>query len=79
MHGGPDLSNRASETRDFLGADTTSEHMGEIREERLMQFLEENDTPVLGIREGCMLRVEGDRMELRWRALGLPELRQWRY
>ncbi|MFY9346092.1 MAG: dipeptidase PepE, partial [Planctomycetota bacterium] len=29
------------------------------------QFHEEDDVPVLGLREGCMLRVEGTRMELR--------------
>ncbi len=39
--------------------------MSETREERLRQFLEEHTTPVLGLREGCMLRVEGRRLELR--------------
>jgi len=32
--------------------------MGETREERINQFLEENETPVVGLREGCMIRVE---------------------
>ncbi|MBL8752157.1 MAG: dipeptidase PepE [Planctomycetes bacterium] len=49
----------------YLDPDPNSTHMGETREERLRQFHEENETPVLGLREGCMLRVEGERMELR--------------
>jgi dipeptidase E len=42
----------------FQGPDPNSTHMGETREERLLQFLEENDTTVVGLREGAMLRVE---------------------
>jgi dipeptidase E len=41
-----------------------STHMGETREERLREFLEENETPVVGLREGVWLRVEGDRATL---------------
>ena len=42
----------------YLDPDPNSKHMGETREERLIQFLEENDTPVVGLREGAMLRIE---------------------
>jgi len=41
----------------YLDPDPRSTHMGETREERLRQFLEENDTAVVGLREGCMIRV----------------------
>ncbi|MCA8952604.1 MAG: dipeptidase PepE [Planctomycetes bacterium] len=49
----------------YLDPDPGSRHMGETREERIVQFHEENDTPVLGLREGCMLRVENHTIELR--------------
>ena len=39
--------------------------MGETREERIIQFLEENDTPVVGLREGAMLRIEAGETILR--------------
>jgi dipeptidase E len=48
----------------YLDADPSSRHMGETREERLREFLEENETPVLALREGAWLRVEGDRGRL---------------
>ena len=44
----------------YVDADPSSRHMGETREERLREFLEENETPVLALREGAWLRVEGD-------------------
>jgi dipeptidase E len=48
----------------YQDADPSSTHMGETRQERLAQFLEENDVPVLGMREGAWLRRRGDRLTL---------------
>jgi dipeptidase E len=45
----------------YLDPDPASRHMGETREERLREFLEENDTPVLGLREGAWLHLEDGR------------------
>lgn len=42
----------------YLDPDPSSRHMGETREERLLQYLEDNETPVIGLREGAMIRVE---------------------
>jgi len=42
----------------YVDPDPNSTHMGETREVRLREFHEENETPVVGIREGSMLRVE---------------------
>ncbi len=41
----------------YLDADPKSTHNGETREQRLTEFLEENDVDVLGLREGTWLRV----------------------
>ena len=44
----------------YLDPDPQSTHKGETREERIREFLEENETPVVGLREGSILRVEND-------------------
>lgn len=46
----------------YLDPDPASTHQGETRQKRIEEFLEENDVPVLGMREGSWLRVSGDRM-----------------
>lgn len=49
----------------YIDADPNSTHMGETREDRLMQFHEENETPVIALREGAMLRIENGNTTLR--------------
>lgn len=48
----------------YLDPDPASTHQGESREQRIREYLEENAPPVLGLREGSMLRLEGERAEL---------------
>ncbi|MCC6705860.1 MAG: dipeptidase PepE [Thermomicrobiales bacterium] len=48
----------------YLDPDPASSHMGETREKRIEQFHEENDVPVLGLREGAWLRRTGDQLTL---------------
>lgn len=49
----------------FLDPDPNSTHMGETREERILQFFEDNDAPVAGLREGAMIRIEAGSMTLK--------------
>ena len=49
----------------YQDPDPDSKHMGETREERLLQYLEENETPVIGLREGAILSVANGRIHLR--------------
>ncbi|HSN69022.1 MAG TPA: dipeptidase PepE [Thermoanaerobaculia bacterium] len=42
----------------YIDADPSSKHMGETREQRIREFHEMNDAPVLGMREGAYLRIE---------------------
>jgi dipeptidase E len=48
----------------FQDPDPSSTHMGETQEERILQFLEENETPVLGMREGAWVVAETGRVIL---------------
>lgn len=51
-------------------------HAGETREDRIMEFLVANqEMTVLGLREGCMLRVEGEKMVL----IGNKPVRVFKY
>ncbi len=44
----------------YIDPDPATTNMGETREERLKQYLEENEVPVAAIREGAMLRITGE-------------------
>jgi dipeptidase E len=48
----------------YLDPDPASTHMGETQEQRILQFLEENEVPVVGLREGSILSVEGNDVTL---------------
>jgi len=49
----------------YADPDYNSTHMGETREQRINEFLEENNKIVLGIREGCHLIIEGNQGYIR--------------
>jgi len=44
----------------YIDADPASTHMGETREQRLREYLEENEVPVVAIRESAIIHVEGE-------------------
>ena len=48
----------------YVEPDPDSTHMGETRDDRIHEFHEENDVPVLGLREGSWLHVRDDRAVL---------------
>ncbi|XP_052900653.1 probable alpha-aspartyl dipeptidase [Anopheles moucheti] len=48
----------------YIDPDANGKHMGETRAERIKQFHELNDAPVLGLREGTTLFVNGDNATL---------------
>ena len=49
----------------YLDPDPKSTHMGETQEERILQFLEENETPVVAIREGAWLSCKDGSVTLK--------------
>jgi dipeptidase E len=48
----------------YLDPMPDSTHMGETREQRIAEFHEENDPPVVGLREGAWLRVDAGTLTL---------------
>ena len=48
----------------YIDADPNSTHQGETREMRLFEFHQENSAPVVGLREGSWLKINGDSCEL---------------
>jgi dipeptidase E len=49
----------------FVAAgDGYQQHFGETRDDRIAEFHEMNDTPVMGLREGGLIRVEGEQYSL---------------
>ena len=49
----------------YISADPNSKHMGETRDERIKEYHEENDLPVLGIREGSLVSIQDNNIILR--------------
>ena len=49
----------------YLDTDTSSKHMGESRETRIKEFHKFNTPPVIGLREGSWLEVNGDAIKLK--------------
>lgn len=48
----------------YIDADPTSTHMGETREKKIEQFHEDNESTVVGLREGAWLKIENQKIYL---------------
>lgn len=48
----------------FIDANPKSTHKGETREQRIAEFHEENNNPVLGLREGSWLKIHNEHCTL---------------
>ena len=44
----------------YIDPDRNSTHMGETRDDRIKEFHEANDTPVIGLREGAYLKIDDE-------------------
>jgi len=55
----------------YIDADPSSTHQGETRAQRLHEFHEENEAPIVGLREGAWLRVMGTSVTLDGKPGGL--------
>tara|TARA_R110002049_G_scaffold993_3_gene7148 strand:- start:25112 stop:25819 length:708 start_codon:yes stop_codon:yes gene_type:complete len=49
----------------YLDSDTANKHMGETRETRIKEFHKFNTQPVVGLREGSWLEVNGESIKLK--------------
>lgn len=49
----------------YLDPEPGSKHMGETRETRINEFHSQNTIPVVGLREGSWLEVNGDQIQLK--------------
>jgi dipeptidase E len=48
----------------YFDSDPTSKHMGETRDNRIKEYHEENDLPVIGLYEGSWLKVSTNKVTL---------------